>query len=139
MGVVMDVGLVLVLPLRVLVRRVGVREGGMIVFMAVDGHQVLHLPAHATLDVVDDVDVLVAVDELLVPVLLEPRCHRTHPLLSYSSLAAYLHLTADGGVPALQEACNFGPGRYSGARGRRPRCRHGLPGDGRRPAGVASG
>jgi hypothetical protein len=81
MGVVVDVALVLVLPLRVLVRGMRMGHCRVVVLVGVHRHQVLHLSAHAALDVVHDVHMLMGVDSLLVAVLPELARHG-HPTSS---------------------------------------------------------
>ncbi len=68
----MDVGLVAVLPLRVLVRPVSMTTRRLAMLMHMTGYQVPHLPAVAVTGMVGHVNVLVAVDHSLMRV----RLHR---------------------------------------------------------------
>jgi hypothetical protein len=73
--VIVNVRLMLVLPVWVLMRRVGVLQPGVVVVMCVDCGQVFHLPAGSALTVMRYVNVLVAVHSLFVRMALETLYH----------------------------------------------------------------
>jgi hypothetical protein len=70
---IMDMGLVLMLPLEILMGLVGVFHGRMIVLMIVLCHQVLHLPV-TSLDVMGQVDVFMGMDHFFMSVLFHSSC-----------------------------------------------------------------
>jgi hypothetical protein len=73
--VIVNVRLMLVLPVWVLMRRVGVLHPGVVVVMGVDCGQVLHLPIGPALTVMRHMNVLVAVHSLFMPMALETLYH----------------------------------------------------------------
>ncbi len=72
---VVDVCFVLVLPVRILMRRVGVFQRRVVVVVRVIRRQVLHFPARAVARVVRHVNVVVAVNDRRMGVILEA-CNR---------------------------------------------------------------